>query len=200
MKLSEYAKQVGVTYRTAWTWFREGKLEMDAYRTPSGYICVKPKKNGLTDDYTVVYARVSSSENRPNLDSQAKRVVEFCNARGWVVNEIIKECGSGVNDTRPKLEKLLKEKKATRIVVEHKDRLTRFGFNYIKTLADWTDIIVINEAVGDEEDMMQDFVSIITSYCARIYGKRRSKRMTEQLIHKLKADDTEQDVEKNVEV
>jgi putative resolvase len=186
MKLSDYAKQVGVQYRTAWNWIKAGKLEH--YRTPSGCICVK-NKNDVTDDYTVVYCRVSSSENKPNLDSQAKRVSEFCQARGWVVNEVIKECGSGINDSRPKLEKIFTQKRATRIVVEHKDRLTRFGFNYIKNLADWCEIVVINEAAEDEEDLIQDFISIITYYCERIYGRRRSKRMTETLIKNLNSED-----------
>lgn len=183
MKLSEYAKQVGVTYRTAWNWYKLGKLS-NAYRTPTGGVCVK-NKNELTNEYTVVYCRVSSSENLPNLETQAKRVTDFCIARGWKVDEIIKECGSGVNDKRPKLEKLLRTKKATRIVVEHKDRLTRFGFNYIKTLMDWCDVVIINEVEENEEDLIQDFVSIITSFCARIYGKRRSKRKTEMLIQEL---------------
>jgi predicted site-specific integrase-resolvase len=186
MKLSDYAKQVGVQYRTAWNWIKAGKLEH--YRTPSGCICVK-NKNDVTDDYTVVYCRVSSSENKPNLDSQAKRVCEFCQARGWVVNEIIKECGSGINDSRPKLEKIFTQKRATRIVVEHKDRLTRFGFNYIKNLADWCEIVVINEAAEDEEDLIQDFISFVTSYCTRIYGKRRSKQMAETLIKNLNSED-----------
>ena len=183
MKLSEYAKQVGVGYRTAWNWYKAGKLP-NAYRTPTGGVCIK-NKNDISDEYTVVYSRVSSSENKPNLDSQAKRVVDFCVARGWKIDEIIKECGSGVNDKRPKLEKLLREKRATRIVIEHKDRLTRFGFNYITTLTDWCDIVVINEVEENEADLIQDFVSIITSFCARIYGKRRSKRKTELLIKEL---------------
>ena len=188
MKLSDYAKQVGVTYRTAWNWYKSGKLP-NAYETPTGGICIK-NKNNLTDEYTVVYCRVSSSENKPNLDTQSKRVVDFCIARGWKVDEIIKECGSGINDKRPKLEKILREKRATRIVVEHKDRLTRFGFNYLKILMDWCELIIINEVEENEEDLIQDFVSIITSYCARIYGRRRSKRKTEILIENLKQENS----------
>lgn len=109
----------------------------------------------------------------------------YCSAKGWTVNEIVKECASGLNDSRPKLLKILNDNRVTRIVVEHKDRLTRFGFEYIKTLFHG-DIVVINEAVTDEEDLMQDFISIITSFCARIYGKRRSKRNTEKILESLK--------------
>jgi predicted site-specific integrase-resolvase len=96
----------------------------------------------------------------------------------------VKECASGLNDQRPKLQKILQEGKATRIIVEHKDRLTRFGFEYIKTLFDG-EIVVINEVKEDEQDLMQDFVSLVTSFCARLYGKRRSKRKTEKLIKDL---------------
>ena len=137
-------------------------------------------------EHNVVYARVSSSENKKDLDNQANRVSQFCNAKGWIVHEVIKEYASGLNDSRPKLTKIFKSKLATRIIVEHKDRLTRFGFNYIKTLYPECEIIVINEVDNDKEDLMQDFISIVTSYCARIYGNRRSKRKTEQLIKELK--------------
>ena len=89
-----------------------------------------------------------------------------------------------MNDNRPKLQKLLKNESVTRVVVEHKDRLTRFGFNYITTLFDG-EVVVINEVAEDEADLMQDFVSLVTSFCARIYGKRRTKRKTEKLIREL---------------
>ena len=71
--------------------------------------------------------------------------------------------------------------------MEHKDRLTRFGFNYIKILFEESgmEIEVINESENDKDDLMQDFVSIITSFCARLYGLRRSKRKTEQLLKEL---------------
>ena len=77
------------------------------------------------------------------------------------------------------------------IIVEHKDRLTRFGFNYIKALLKSIggSVIVINEVESNKEDLIQDFVSVITSFCARIYGQRRSKRKTEKLLEGLKEDE-----------
>ena len=77
------------------------------------------------------------------------------------------------------------------IIVEHKDRLTRFGFNYIKALLESRggSVIVINEVESNKEDLIQDFVSVITSFCARIYGQRRSKRKTEKLLEGLKEDE-----------
>jgi predicted site-specific integrase-resolvase len=130
---------------------------------------------------TAVYARVSSSENKTNLIAQADRVAQFCAASGWPVSVVVTECASGLNDTRPKLMKLLADRSVSRIVVEHKDRLTRFGFNYISSLWDG-EIVVINSTVTDEADLMQDFVSLVTSFTARLYGRRRSRRATEKLI------------------
>lgn len=184
MKLSAWAKQQGIAYITAWRMFNNKQIPR-AYQLPTGTIIVPEIKVEVRQEHTVVYARVSSSENKTNLDSQADRVCQFCSAKGWVVNEIVKECASGLNDTRPKLQKILKDRKATRLVVEHKDRLTRFGFEYIKTLFQDCDIVIINEVVEDEKDLMQDFVNLVTSFCARLYGRRRSKRATEKLIKEL---------------
>lgn len=185
MKLSTYAKQLGLTYRTAWDMFKRGEIP-NAYKLPSGTIII-PDDTPQKKDVVAVYARVSSSENKSNLLSQSKRVQNFCAANGWVVSKVVEECGSGLNDERKKLIQLLSDKTVTRIVVEHKDRLTRFGFNYIKTLWDG-EIVIINEVKEDEDDLMQDFVSLVTSFCARLYGRRRTKRATEKLIKELNND------------
>lgn len=191
IKLSEWARLHDYTYRGAFGLFKRGNLP-NGKQLVSGTIVVEVEdenfKEIIKQECNVVYARVSSSENKSNLDSQAERVSQFCNAKGWIVHEIIKECASGLNDNRPKLEKILKERKATRLIVEHKDRLTRFGFNFIKTLYPECEIIIINEVVDDKQDLMQDFVSLVTSFCARLYGNRRSKRKTEKLIQELKND------------
>ena len=190
MKLSKYAKLIGITYITAHNMFKRGQIE-GAYQLPSGTIIV-PEENKVSlnkPEYTVIYARVSSSENKSNLDSQADRLIKFCEANGWIVNEVIKECASGLNDKRPKLCKMFSNRKATRIVVEHKDRLTRFGFNFIKELYPECEIVVVNETEDMENDLMQDFISLVTCFCARIYGLRRSRRKTERIIEELKKDD-----------
>jgi predicted site-specific integrase-resolvase len=85
----------------------------------------------------------------------------------------------------------LKEGKATKLVVEHKDRLSRFGSTYIDEACKHfnCDVIYINNLQEEKEDLIQDFVNVITSFCARIYGQRRSKRKTEQLIKELQSND-----------
>jgi len=186
IKLSKWAKLNGYTYRGAFNLWQSKSID-GAFQTSTGTILVELPDDNVTEDYTVVYSRVSSSENKPNLITQKERVEQFCSAKGWVVNESVVEVGSGLNDSRKKLLDILNNKKVTRIVVEHKDRLTRFGFKYIETLFGG-EIIVINEVVEDEDDLIQDFVSLVTSFCARVYGKRRSKRNTEKLIKELNSD------------
>lgn len=189
MKLSEYARRIGVKRHTAYRWFKRGEIP-NAVQLPSGTIYVPDEifetdmksKQGLT----VVYARVSSSEYRKTqLETQAERLTQFAIANGWVVDRVIKEVGSGLNDERKKLtELLLSDEPIARIIVEHKDRLTRFGFNFLEILAkkQGFEIIVVNPTVIDREDLMQDFASIITSFCDQLYSKRRVKRKTEELI------------------
>lgn len=103
----------------------------------------------------MIYTRVSAAKNKSNLEAQAGRLQDYCAAKGWVVAQVVKEIGSGINDNRPKLLKLL-------IVVEHKDRLTRFGFNYIEQLLaiQGRRIEVINQAENGKEDLIQDFVTL----------------------------------------
>lgn len=191
MKLSEYAKQNSISYQTAWLHYKQGLIP-NARQLPTGTVVIDEDTNLNKMDYTIVYARVSSSENKNNLESQAERLTQYCIANGWTVDEVVKECASGLNDERPKLTKILKERKVTRLVIEHKDRLTRFGFNYIKVLLNDCDIIVVNKC-EDNQDLFEDFVSLVTSFCARIYGKRRTKRKTEQIINALESSDTDED-------
>lgn len=180
MKLSDYAKSIGVSYKTAWRMWQRG--ELNAEQLPSGTVIVKvdkPQKLGV-----VIYTRVSSAENKSNLDSQAQRLENYCTAKGYQIVKIVKEIGSGVNDNRKKLIDLLHKDDYSLIVVEHKDRLTRVGFNYLKVLLNkqGKDIEVVNLATERTDDLMHDFVSIITSFCARLYSIRRRTRKTECLI------------------
>ena len=186
MKLSKYAQKLGVSYRTVWRLWKTGRL--DAYQLPTGTIIVKEEIKDKLPDKVCIYARVSSSENKDNLKIQGERLKQYAIARGYRIYKIIEEVGSGVNDNRKKLSQLLKDKNYNKLIVEHKDRLTRFGFNYIQILFNQLgkEIEVVNETKNDKEDLMQDFISIITSFCARLYGLRRSKRKTEKIIKELK--------------
>lgn len=184
MKLSQYAKKMGVTYQTAHKWFKEGRID-GAYQLSTGTIVVPEENEKSKRTKTIIYARVSSNEQRQtNLVTQAERLVDFCMAKGWVIDDVVKEVGSGLNDNRKQLVKMLKDPTVKRIVVEHRDRLTRFGFHYLEILAEIEgfEIVVVNKTLdNDKNDLMSDFTAIITSFCARLYSKRRQKCKQEQL-------------------
>ena len=183
-KISEYAKLNHVQYRTVWNWINKGKVKIE--RTKTGRVLIVVDEP-VKDQTVAVYARVSSSENKDNLERQAQRLIDYANAKGYKVEKVVKEIGSGLNDNRPKLQSLLADKSINLILVEHKDRLTRFGFNYIQTLLANSNrtVEVVNNLESPKEDLIADFTSVITSFCARIYGQRRSKRKTEKLIKEL---------------
>lgn len=182
-KISQYAKIEKVGYRCIWNRIKRGELKTE--RTPTGRILVVIDEG--ENESVAVYCRVSSSENKDNLDRQKDRVLSYCYAKGYKVDKVVTEVGSGLNDKRPKLESLLMDLSITRIVVEHSDRFSRFGMNYISKLLETQGrkIEVINAQESDRDDLMQDFVSIITSFTARLYGLRRSKRRTERIIKEI---------------
>lgn len=185
-KISEYAKIKKVQYRTVWNWVKAGKVKSERTDT-GGVLVIDDIQDELEQINVCIYCRVSSSENKLNLDSQADRLVAYANARGYQVAKVVKEVGSGVDDNRPRLMAVLKDPSLNLIIVENKDRLTRFGFNYLETLLAMQNrkIEVVNQVESPKEDLMADFTAIIISFCARLYGLRRSKRKTEQLIKEL---------------
>jgi putative resolvase len=189
MKLSDWAKKMGISYRRAWQMFKDGKLP-NAKQLPTGTIVVleEEKATVLPVENTVaIYARVSSHENRDNLERQAERLKEYAIARGYQIRHIVKEVGSGVNDARPRLINLLNKQDYSILLVEHKDRLTRFGFNYIKLLCEKQGklIEIVNGTEDEKEDLIQDFVAVIYSFASRLYGLRRAKRKTEKIIKEI---------------
>lgn len=187
LKISEYARKVHCTVRTVWNRIKANRLE--AKHTEHGWRVVV--EDGIAEPKYAIYARVSSAENTDNLERQKQRLLDFCAAKGWPVSKTVTEVGSGLNDERKKLAKLLADESITHIVVEHKDRLSRFGFRYVEQLLKQHGrcIVAINEQDNERDDLMEEFVSIITSFTARLYGRRRSRRRTEKLIEELKKDD-----------
>ncbi len=185
IKLSEYAKNNGICYKTAYRYWNDGIIK--GKQTPTGTILIEENATEGDELLVATYARVSSSENKDSLESQSERLRNYASAKGYKIHKETKEVGSGLNDERKQLELLLKDNKIKIIVVEHKDRFSRFGFNFINLLMkqQGRKIETINEVNDSNEDLMQDFVSIITSFCARLYGKTRKNRKTEKLIEEL---------------
>jgi putative resolvase len=153
---------VGVTYKSAWRWWRAGQL--DAYQAASGTVMVRePQHDAAPGNRRVaVYARVSAAEHRPKLETQAERLVGYCAAKGYQahqVQQVVKESGSGVNDSRPQFLKLLTDPTVVLIVVEHKERATRCGFRYRETLLEQQGrhIEVVNLADNLADNGRDDF-------------------------------------------
>ena len=181
MKLSQYAKRVGISYKTAWRWYKAGTL--DAYQTPTGMVVVRdPQIERAGTGRIALYARVSSADQKSDLERQVQRLRDYAAARGYQVAQEVIEIASGLNDSRPKFLKLLADPTIGTIIVEHRARSTRFGWNYITTLMQAQGRRM--EAVFPDEtkdDLVNDFVSIMTSMAARIYGRRGSKRRAERI-------------------
>lgn len=187
MKLSQYARMQGISYRTALRWWKAGQIK--GYQAPTGTIIIEDQtpEGAKIVQRVAIYARVSSREQQLNLERQAERLQDYCAAKGYQIATVVKEIASGVNDARPKFLALLRDPTITTIVVEHKDRATRFGFRYLETLLELSGrgFEVVNLAENNREDLLVDLTSILYSFMARLYGRRLAKRKTEALVHQL---------------
>jgi putative resolvase len=180
MRLSEYAKKMGVSYTTAFRWWKAGRL--DAYQLDTGTIIVREPATRQEALKVAIYARVSSEGQKEHVIRQLDRLREYALAKGYQVAKEVTEIASGLNDHRPKLMKLLVDPSIGTIIVEHKDRLTRFGFNYIdQLLAMQGRKLEVVFATDTNNELVDDFVAVITSMAARIYGRRNSKRRAEKV-------------------
>jgi predicted site-specific integrase-resolvase len=188
MKLSEWAKKNGITYRTAWKWFKSGKLPVQAEQTPTGTILVQ--EGGEPTGKVALYARVSSADQKSDLDGQISRLLTYANKQGWEVGKAVTEIGSGLNGHRPKLMKLLTDPKIRVVVVEHRDRLMRFGFEYVEAalVAQGRQIVVIDQSEV-KDDLVQDMIEVLTSFCARLYGRRSAKNKAKKALEAMEHED-----------
>jgi len=179
MKLSEWARKQGITYVTAFNWFKKGQLPVKAIQTQTGTILIQ-EDSPPVEEKTVIYGRVSSHNKKQDLERQITRCSDFCNVNGWTIDRVFKEVASGMNDNRRELMRMFNYK-PTRIVVENKDRLTRFGFDYLAYFLknSGCNIVVMNGSEEKQEDLMNDLISIITSFCCRIYGSRGREKVKE---------------------
>ena len=185
MKLCDWAKKNGISYKTAHRWFQNGTLPVKSEQMSTGTILVyeNEKLVDIPNDKVVIYARVSSRDQKSDLARQSQRLHEFCVSRGLIVVDTIEEIGSGLNGKRSKLRKMLGDPAIKNIVVENKDRLTRFGFEYIEAVLASTDRTIL--VASDEEsknDLIQDFVNLATCMCAKIYGQRSAKNRASRAL------------------
>lgn len=174
MNLKEWAATQGVSYAVARKWYREGTLPVPA-RKIGGLVLIGDitGKDEAPAGQTVVYARVSSADQRPDLDRQVARVTEWATGRRLCVDRVVTEVGSALNGHRRKFLALLRDPKVSAIVVEHRDRFARFGAEYVEAAlaASGRRLLVVDPAEVDD-DLVRDMTEILTSFCARRYGKR----------------------------
>jgi putative resolvase len=176
MKLAEWARSYGVHPNTAYRWFREDKMPVPARRLASGTIVVEQTPTALADGRSVAYCRVSSHDQRGDLERQAGRVSLWASEQGLSIDEVVTEIGSGLNAKRPKLARLLADEGVVRIVVEHRDRLARFGVEHLAAAlsAQRRHILVVDDGEVDD-DLVRDMTEVLTSFCARLYGRRGAR-------------------------
>lgn len=131
----------------------------------------------------VAYCRVSSADQKPDLDRQIARVVQGATGLGFPVAEVVSEVGSGLNGRRPKLHRLLSDPSAAVIVVEHRDRLARFGVEHLDAVlsASGRRLVVLDPAES-ADDLVRDITEVLTAMCARLYGRRASKNRAARAV------------------
>lgn len=183
MKLSAWAKKMGISYLAAYKMFRAGKLPCRSLRLPTGTIIVLDDEPTPGSKKVALYARVSSHDQKADLERQMGRLRDYASSQGLVVAEEVAEIASGLNGNRKGLSKLLRDPSITTIIVEHRDRLSRFGVEFIEAslAASKREAIVLNESEF-KDDLVRDFVDVVTSMCARIYGRRSAKNRAKRAL------------------
>jgi len=180
MKLSEWAKQSGLSYKTAWRLWKAGKLPVHATQLATGTVVIHEVKP-ITG--VALYARVSGHDQKADLDRQLARLTEFAVAQRLPITDAVKEIGSSLSGHRKGLLALLKNPEVGVILVEHRDRLARFGFEYIEaTLAAQGRKIMVIEPEEMADDIVRDLHEVIVSMCARLYGQRSAKARAKKAL------------------
>lgn len=199
-KPGDFAELLGVSVKTLQRWDREGILK--ANRTPTDrryytydqYLQFKGIKTEKDNRQTVIYARVSTRNQKEDLQNQVTFLRQFCNAKGMIVDQCIEEYGSGLSYNRKKWNQLLEEvmeQKIKTIVVTHQDRFIRFGYDWFERFCEkfHTMIVIVNnEELSPQEELVQDMLSILHVFSCRLYGLRKYKnqiKRDEEIVKEL---------------
>ena len=189
MLVKEWAEREHLHPQTVWKWCRTGKMPVPVERTPSGMWLVHdpkyetPVPSDTRQSRTVCYARVSSAGQKADLQRQADRLKAFALSMGVEAPEVVTETGSGMNDKRRKLNRLLADPTVGTIVVEHRDRLARMNAGLVESAlkAQGRRIIVVDDTESDD-DLVRDMTDALTSFCARLYGRRAVKNKVQAAL------------------
>ena len=199
-KPKDFSKLIGVSVKTLQRWDREGILK--ANRTPTDrrydtydqYLQFKGINTEQDSRQIVIYARVSTRNQKEDLQNQVTFLRQFCNAKGMIISQCIEEYGSGLNYNRKKWNALLEEvmeQKIKQIVITHKDRFIRFGYDWFEQFCrkyGTTIVVVKNEELSPQEELVQDIISILHVFSCQLYGLRKYKKQItedEELVKEL---------------
>lgn len=191
-KPKDFAELVGVSVKTLQRWDREGILK--ANRTPTNrryytfdqYLSFKGVDTENDARQTVIYARVSTRNQKDDLADQVVFLKQFCNSRGMIVDQCIEDFGSGLNYNRKKWNTLLEEvmeRKIKTIIITNKDRFIRFGFDWFEKFCmkfNTSIIVVNNEELSPQEELVQDIISILHVFSCRLYGLRKYNKQIQE--------------------
>ncbi len=193
MLVKEWAEREHLHPQTVWKWCRTGKMPVPVERTPSGMWLVHdpkyetPVPSDTRQSRTVCYARVSSAGQKADLQRQADRLKAFALSMGVEAPEVVAETGSGMNDKRRKLNRLLSDPTVTTLIVEHRDRLARMNAGLIESAlkAQGRRLIVVDDTELDD-DLVRDMTEVLTSLCARLYGRRAAKHRAQAALEAMR--------------
>lgn len=191
-KPKDFAELLGVSVKTLQRWDRDGMLK--ANRTPTDrryytydqYLQFKGINTVEDNREIVIYARVSTRNQKDDLKNQVEFLKTFCNSKGMIVSQCIEDFGSGLNYNRKKWNQLLNEvmeNKIKTIVISNKDRFIRFGYDWFEKFCEkfHTSIIVVNnETLSPNEELVQDIISILHVFSCRLYGLRKYKKQIKE--------------------
>jgi putative resolvase len=185
----EFGQLIGRATKTLQKWDREGKLK--AHRSPQSnrrfythdqyleYMGLLAQEGGKT----LVYARVSTAAQKPDLANQIAALRAYCEAHSLQVDEWMQDIGSGLNYKRKlfnQLMQMIELGQVRRLIIAHRDRLVRFGFDFFETFAQrhGTEILVVNgDTLSPEQELVQDLIAIVTVFSARLHGLRSYKKV-----------------------
>lgn len=188
-KPNQFAEMLGVSVKTLQRWDNDGKLIANRTPTDRRYYTHKQYLDYVNESKrgkVVIYTRVSSSNQKDDLVNQVNFLQQYANAKGLIVDEIIEDLGSGLNYNRKKWNKLIDESingQVSKIIITHKDRFIRFGYEWFERflLNLGVEIILVNnEKLSPQEELVQDLISIIHVFSCRIYGLRKYKTKIER--------------------
>lgn len=181
------AAREGLNEQTVWKWCRENRMPVPFERSGSVWLIHDPKYETpavpAVGNRTVCYARVSSADQKTDLTRQADRLKAFAISMGVESPEVVTETGSGMNDRRRKLNRILADPTVGTIIVEHRDRLACMNAGLVESVlkAAGRRLIVVDDTELDD-GLVRDMTEVLTSFCARLYGRRAARNKVEAAL------------------